>query len=86
VITGIHARRQSHSDIPSTKSLRSSVVVEVQASPNDIRSFIVTRTRHLLDDPSADEIVEDALPDARTVRGLTAEVMARLRKITTHVT
>jgi hypothetical protein len=61
-------------------------VVEVQASPNDIRSFIVTRTRHLLDDPSADEIVEDALPDARTVRGLTAEVMARLRKITTHVT
>jgi hypothetical protein len=72
-------------DIIALVAGRPSVVAEVQACATDVRSFIVSQTKHLLDDPSADEIVEDALPDARQVRGLTAEVIARLRRIATHV-
>ena len=71
-------------DIIALIAGRPSVVAEVQECPTAVRSFIASQTKHLVDDPSADEIVEDALPDARLVRGLTAEVTARLRKIATQ--
>lgn len=85
---GGHNMLMSHDieDIVALVAGRPSVVAEVQASISDVRSFIMTQTKQLLDDPSADEIVEDALPDARQVRGITAEVMARLRQIATGVT
>lgn len=71
-------------DIIALVAGRPPVVAEVQGCAADVRSFIGSRTKHLLDNPSADEIIEDALPDARQVRGLTVEVTARLRKIATH--
>jgi predicted nucleotidyltransferase len=68
-------------DIIALVAGRPSVVAEVHACDTEVRTFIVSQTRQLLDDPSADEIVEDALPDARRVRGLRAEVIARLNEI-----
>jgi predicted nucleotidyltransferase len=68
-------------DIIALVAGRPSVMAEVQACPADVRSFIASQTAHLLNDPSAEEIVEDALPDARHVRGLTAEVMTRLHAL-----
>ena len=56
-------------------------IAEVQACDAAVGSFIVPHTAHLLNDPSAEEIVEDALPEARNVRGLTAEVMMRLHAL-----
>jgi predicted nucleotidyltransferase len=68
-------------DIIALVAGRPSVMAEVQACAADVRSFVAAQTAHLLNDPSAEEIVEDALPDARHVRGLTAEVMSRLHAL-----
>jgi predicted nucleotidyltransferase len=68
-------------DIITLVAGRPSVAAEVHACAADVRSFIVSQTAQLLNDPSADEIVEDALPDARQVRGLTKEVMTRLHAL-----
>ena len=73
-------------DIIAVVAGRPSVVAEVYSCVTEVRSFIASQTTRLLVDPSAEEIIEDALPDARLVRGLTTAVIERLRQITASVT
>jgi hypothetical protein len=80
---GVRNMLMSHDveDILAVIAGRPSIVAEVRESASDVRAFIIEQTVSLLSDPSVDEIVEDALPDARHVRGLVAEVRERLRTL-----
>lgn len=68
-------------DIITLVAGRPSIVNEVRGAHPEVRHFIVSQIRELLRDDNADEIVEDALPDARRVRGLVSAVMERLEAL-----
>jgi predicted nucleotidyltransferase len=60
---------------------RPSLLDELRAAPSELRQHVAERTGDFLRHPSFDEVVEDALPDARRFPGLVKEVVERLRMI-----
>jgi predicted nucleotidyltransferase len=60
---------------------RSSLLHELRSAPMELRQYISENTVEFLRDPSFDEVVGDALPDARRFPGMVAEVVARLHTI-----
>jgi hypothetical protein len=68
-------------DILTLVAGRSSIVDEVRDAPEDVRTFIRAETRRLLAHHWADEIVENAVHDARHVPGLRRAVLERLNAL-----
>ena len=68
-------------DILTLVAGRPRIVDEVRESPADVRAFIQTQTHRLLAHGWADEIVENAIHDARHVPGLRRAVLARLDEL-----
>jgi hypothetical protein len=60
---------------------RSSLPDELRSAPSELRQHVAKCTGDFIRHPSFDEVVEDALPDARRFPGLVNEVTERLRVI-----
>jgi predicted nucleotidyltransferase len=68
-------------DIIAVVAGRPSVVEELRSAPVDVRQFVAEATGDFLRDPAADEIVDDALPEARRFPGLLGDVLERMRAV-----
>jgi len=68
-------------DIVTLVAGRPEIVNELRAAPDDVREFVRARTQWLLDDGWAEEIIENAIHDARHVPGLRARVIERFRTL-----
>lgn len=68
-------------DIITLVAGRPSIVQEVRDASSDVRRFVATQARELIHHEDATEIIEDALPDARLVRGVVSAVTKRLEEL-----
>jgi hypothetical protein len=68
-------------DIIAVVAGRSTLGEELRAAPAELRQYVAERTDDFLRNPLLDEVLGDALPEARRFPGLVAEVIERLRAI-----
>jgi predicted nucleotidyltransferase len=68
-------------DIITLVAGRPSILAETRNATPEVRAFIAEQTARLLDDPNAEEIIHDALPDARHLPEFLDVVVERLREL-----
>ncbi|HEY1177447.1 MAG TPA: hypothetical protein VGF17_14920, partial [Phytomonospora sp.] len=68
-------------DVLAVIAGRPAVTAEVAAAPPDVRHFIAAATRAFLDDPWADDVLANAIPEARQFPALLRAAEARLRAL-----
>ena len=68
-------------DILTVIAGRQSIAQEVEAAPSPVREFIRHRAGALLDEPWIAEMLQNAVPDSRRVRGLGERMLQRLCEV-----
>lgn len=69
-------------DILTVVAGRPSIVAELVDAPADVRAYVAAACAGILRHPDLRAAIEDAIPDARIIRGLSDTVEERLRALT----